>query len=113
MLVQATSAPKPRTINPMRPYRFDVSRLNQAPRCMAKSKRSGQRCRGPAVRGKRVCRMHGARGGAPVGISNGNYRHGGSTNDALMRLRRLRMLGRLLKCARRDWNQPSEGRLDE
>ena len=52
--------------NPMRSSRFDVSRLNRAPSCGAKSKRSGERCRGPAVRGKRVCRMHGgAGGGAP------------------------------------------------
>ena len=29
----------------------------------------------PAVRGCRVCRMHGARGGAPTGKRNGNYRH--------------------------------------
>jgi hypothetical protein len=31
--------------------------------------------------GKRlgVCRMHGARGGAPVGERNGNYRHGAGT----------------------------------
>src|SRR5262249_47688622 len=28
-----------------------------APRCTARSKRSGQRCRAPAVRGWRVCRM--------------------------------------------------------
>jgi len=35
------------------------------PRCTAKSKRTGKRCRTPAVRGWRVCRMHGARGGAP------------------------------------------------
>jgi hypothetical protein len=33
----------------------------------ARSKRSGQPCRAPAVRGWQVCRMHGARGGAPHG----------------------------------------------
>jgi hypothetical protein len=32
-------------------------RCNQ---CQAKSKRSGLRCRGPAVKGHLVCRMHGA-----------------------------------------------------
>jgi hypothetical protein len=31
---------------------------NAAPRCGAKSKRSGFSCQAPAVRGKRVCRMH-------------------------------------------------------
>lgn len=32
-------------------------------RCKARSKRTGKRCRNPAVRGYSVCRMHGARGG--------------------------------------------------
>ena len=41
--------------------------MHQAPRCRARSKRSGNRCRSPAVSGKAVCRMHGAGGGAPVG----------------------------------------------
>ena len=33
-----------------------------SPRCSATSKRSGQPCQAPAVRGRHVCRMHGARG---------------------------------------------------
>jgi hypothetical protein len=38
----------------------DASRLNpNAVRCAAKSKRTGKRCKNPAVRGKRVCRLHG------------------------------------------------------
>ena len=32
-------------------------------RCKARSKRSDERCKNYAVRGHRVCRMHGARGG--------------------------------------------------
>jgi hypothetical protein len=59
-----------------------MHRCNAAPRCRAKSKRTGQRCRSPAVNGYRVCRMHGARGGAPEGKRNGNFRHGGRTKDA-------------------------------
>lgn len=50
-----------------------------SPRCRAMSKRSGLPCKAPAVRGWQVCRMHGARGGAPQGERNGNYRHGAST----------------------------------
>jgi hypothetical protein len=37
----------------------------QAPRCTARSKRTGLPCRAPAVRGHCVCRMHGA-GGEPL-----------------------------------------------
>ena len=63
--------------NPMQ----NILKAHAAPRCSAKSKRTGQRCRAPAVRGFRVCRMHGARGGAPEGKGNGNYRHGGRTKE--------------------------------
>ncbi len=62
------------TINPMQS-------AHDAPRCKAKSKRTGNPCRAPAVRGCRVCRMHGARGGAPTGERNGNYRDGTRTKD--------------------------------
>ena len=41
-----------------------------SPRCAAKSKRSGKPCQSPAVTGHKVCRMHGARGGAPNGNRN-------------------------------------------
>ena len=38
----------------------DPSSLNpDAARCAAKSKRTGKRCKNPAVKGKRVCRLHG------------------------------------------------------
>jgi len=33
--------------------------------CTATSKLSGERCKNPAVKGFNVCRMHGAKGGAP------------------------------------------------
>lgn len=60
------------TANPMQ-------RAHAAPRCTAMSKRSGHRCRAPAVRGWSVCRMHGARGGAPEGANHPNYKHGVKT----------------------------------
>jgi hypothetical protein len=53
-----------------------VNHLQQAPRCTAKSKRSGEQCQAPAVRGKKVCRMHGAFAGAPKGQANGRWKHG-------------------------------------
>ena len=39
--------------------------FQNAPRCTATSKRTGEPCKAPAVRGWTVCRFHGARGGAP------------------------------------------------
>lgn len=85
----------------MRPMEYDTKRLRNAPRCVARSKRSGQRCRGPAVRGKRVCRTHGAAGGAPAGKRNGNYRHGGQTAQVIAIIRDLNLLGRMLKRLRK------------
>ena len=49
--------------------------MRQACRCSARSKRSGKPCQSPAVRGYSVCRMHGARGGAPRGNRNA-FKHG-------------------------------------
>ena len=41
-------------------------------------------CKGPAVRGKRVCRMHGGKSpGAPRGERNGRYKHGDRTKAAI------------------------------
>lgn len=60
-----------------------MHRAHAAPRCTARSKRTGKPCRSPAVRGWKVCRMHGARGGAPEGERNGNYRHGARTKEMI------------------------------
>jgi hypothetical protein len=49
---------------------------HSAPRCTAHSKRTGFDCKGPAVRGWTVCRMHGARGGQGAGKANPQWRHG-------------------------------------
>ena len=76
------------TINPMQS-------AHDAPRCKARSKRTGKRCRAPAVRGFRVCRMHGANGGAPTGKQNGNFRHGGRTKEATRASRYINELVRL------------------
>jgi hypothetical protein len=35
------------------------------------------------LNGWTVCRFHGARGGAPEGKRNGNYRHGARTKAAI------------------------------
>jgi hypothetical protein len=75
------------TINPMQS-------AHDAPRCKAKSKRRGKRCGAPAVRGSRVCRMHGAKGGAPNGERNGNYRDGTRTKEAIQAVRLVNLLSR-------------------
>ena len=50
---------KPSSSTPLN-MKNDASRLNpNAARCEARSKRTGKRCKNPAVRGKRVCRLHG------------------------------------------------------
>jgi hypothetical protein len=71
--------------------------IHLAPRCSARSKRSGKPCRSPAVRGFTVCRMHGAGGGAPIANRNA-LKHGQFTRASIaMR----RQLGELVREARR------------
>ena len=48
--------------------------MYRAKRCLGLSKRSGSACQSPAVQGFNVCRMHGARSGAPKGNKNA-HRH--------------------------------------
>jgi hypothetical protein len=62
---------------------MSINPMHATPRCHAQSKRTGEPCRAPAVRGWQVCRMHGARGGAPKGERNGNYRHGARTRETM------------------------------
>jgi hypothetical protein len=57
--------------------------MHLSPRCSARSKRTSERCRAPAVRGWSVCRFHGAGGGGPKGSRNGNYKHGLFTAEAM------------------------------
>ena len=57
--------------------------FENAARCSAMSKRTGKPCQAPAVRGWRVCRFHGAGGGAPKGKAHGRYKHGLFTAEAL------------------------------
>jgi len=53
-----------------------MSKAHAAPRCTATSKRTGERCKGPAVKGWRVCRFHGAGGGHSSGKDHPSWRHG-------------------------------------
>ena len=81
----------------------------QCNQCQAKSKRSQQQCRGPAIQGKSVCRMHGGKGSGPK-TKEGRQRcaeaktiHGFETRktrtkraEGMCRLRELEDLGHLL-----------------
>lgn len=68
-----------------------------SPRCHARSKRTGKPCQSPAVTGWKVCRHHGAGGGAPKGERNGNYKNGHYTREAVAERR---MLSAFLKLSR-------------
>lgn len=81
----------------MKPDPNPMHKAHSAPRCHAKAKTTGNRCNSPAKRGWRVCRMHGAGGGAPTGPGNGSWVHG-ERSQAVERNRRYIMS--LLKLAR-------------
>jgi hypothetical protein len=81
------------TINPMQS-------AHDAPRCKAKSKRTGNPCCVPAVRGCHVCRMHGARGGARPRKVNGNFRHGRLTKEVTETSRFITAIARLVRSQR-------------
>ena len=82
----------------------------QCNQCQAKSKRSSIRCKGPAVRGKSMCRMHGGKSTGPK-TELGRQRcaeaktiYGFETRktrteraEAMRRLRELEDLGHLLR----------------
>jgi hypothetical protein len=74
-----------------------MHRAQTAARCRAHSKQTGLPCMAPAVRGWRVCRMHGARGGAPRGKAHGQYRHGARTIEANDAKRLVSALARLAR----------------
>ena len=69
-----------------------MEKAHAALRCQARSKRTGLPCKAPAVRGFRVCRMHGARGGAPEGRQNGNYKHGARSTETIKLWRLIRSM---------------------
>jgi len=75
----------------------DANPMRLAPRCTAHSKRTGEPCCAPAVRGWTVCRMHGAGGGAPRGKAHGNYRHGCRSIESEEARRIVNALARLVR----------------
>jgi hypothetical protein len=61
----------------------NIRKAHAATRCNAMSKRTGERCKGPAVRGWAVCRFHGAAGGHDPGKANPAYKHGGRSQETV------------------------------
>jgi uncharacterized protein YjcR len=70
--------------------------MRRASRCHAMSKRSGLQCQAPAVRGRSVCRMHGAGGGAPKGNRNA-LKHGASTAETIALRKEIVALARMAR----------------
>jgi len=57
--------------------------FSKAPRCGAKSKRSGKPCRNPASKNKKRCRFHGGAVGSGARYGNTNsLKHGETTAEA-------------------------------
>ncbi len=71
-----------------------MSKAHEAPRCTARSKRTGERCKGPAVTGWAVCRFHGSGGGHPPGKAHPSWRHGMRSREWVEERRRLNDLVR-------------------
>ena len=83
-----------------RPYKPDwkpaLALARAAPRGRARCRHSKLPCRAPAMRGRPVCRLHGAKGGGPKGERNGAYRTGQYTAKSKAERRELRALIREL-----------------
>ena len=66
--------------------------LRSLPRCQAMAKSTSRRCGNPAMKGKRVCYIHGGKSpGAPKDNTNA-LKHGRYTAEAIERSYNLRML---------------------
>jgi hypothetical protein len=81
----------------MRPKQRDPSRMNQAPRCHARTRR-GTPCQQAAVGGRKRCRMHGGAEGS--GSPPGNrkaFKHGRYSAEAIAQRR---MVAALIRACR-------------
>lgn len=81
-------------VNPMSPA---LQAAVAAPRCTARSKRSGLPCQAPAVTGWRVCRHHGAGGGHSAGPTHPSWRHGMRSREAVEMRRLVNEMGREMR----------------
>ena len=68
----------------------DMRNAHASPRCGAHARTTGNPCRGPALRGKRRCRMHGGKAGRKP-------THGRYTKTAIERRREVRAIIRAVR----------------
>ena len=66
--------------------------LRTLPRCGAVAKSSGKRCGNPAMKGKRVCYIHGGKSTGPPPGNQNALKHGNHTAAAIETRRYIRML---------------------
>jgi hypothetical protein len=78
-------------------WRNGLKFAQAAPRCQAHRRRLGTACKAPAIRGRRACRLHGGKGGAPTGERNGAYKTGRYTAEAKAERRELWAMLRALR----------------
>ena len=71
-----------------------MDRPKAASRCTARSKRTGEPCRAPAVTGWRVCYFHGAGGGHKAGPAHPSWKHGMRSREAVEMRRAIAQLVR-------------------
>jgi hypothetical protein len=73
--------------NPMDPENPKLSRLNRAPRCLARNRR-GTPCQSPAVKGRKRCHIHGgADGGGALPGNRNALKHGRYSAEAIAQRR--------------------------
>ena len=68
----------------------NIGPMQAAAKC-EKIKKNGERCRGQACRGRKLCRSHGGKAGAPRGNQNA-LKHGAYTRKSRERFSRARTL---------------------
>jgi glucans biosynthesis protein len=66
--------------------------LRKLPRCQATAKSTGKCCGNPAIKGKRVCYIHGGKSPGPPRGNKKALKHGFYTAEAIAERRYLRLL---------------------
>ena len=94
---------------------LDLGRMpepfKRAPRCSATSKRSGMKCRAPAMRGRSTCYVHGGKSTGPrskTGLERSRFsrwKHGRYSQEEVQRRRLMKKIRRQLKQPGWKWRE--------